>query len=482
MKKTRGDRRFWTRAVALATFAAAWCAPSEAARPNVLLVMPDQMRGQATGFAGDPNAKTPRLDRLASEGLFLSNMIANAPVCCPARATILTGKYPARHGLIANDLRLRESEATLAEILAAEGYRTGFVGKWHLDGGPRQPGFVPPGPRRQGFEFWAAHECSHEHFANHFFRNGPQAEKMRDYESREWTNLALEFLDAEDDRPFFLFLTMGPPHDPYRAPEPYASMHDPAKLETRPNWDGKVVPREHLAQYYAMISDLDEQVGRVLDRLEEKGLAENTIVWFTSDHGDMLGSQGMRLKRKPWEESIVVPGIVRWPAGIPGGRRSEAVVSHVDLLPTLLAMCGAPVPPDAQGTDVSRALRGEDPGPDAAFLMHHGPYAPSNVPAGWRGIRTRTHTYARFRDEPWVLYDNAKDPYQTENLARSDEPEIVALRSGLDARLKDWMEETGETWDADYEIPIEEGGRLYREKTYYSVEEFLADRPEEASR
>ncbi|MGB9606630.1 MAG: sulfatase-like hydrolase/transferase, partial [Bryobacteraceae bacterium] len=125
-------------------------------RPNILFVFPDQMRAQALGAMGNPDVRTPQLDRLASQGVLFENTLANSPVCSPARATMLTGKYAHRNGMIANDLRLRESEVTLAEILADAGYHTGFIGKWHLDGGPRLPGFVPPGPRRQGFRFWAA--------------------------------------------------------------------------------------------------------------------------------------------------------------------------------------------------------------------------------------------------------------------------------------------------------------------------------------
>ena len=134
--------------------------PARAAErpPNVLLIIPDQLRAQALGCMGNPDVRTPNLGRLASQGVLFRSTFANTPVCCPASASILTGKYTHANGMVANDLWLRESDTTLPELLDAQGYRTGFIGKWHLDGGLSLPGFVPPGPRRQGFQFWAAKE------------------------------------------------------------------------------------------------------------------------------------------------------------------------------------------------------------------------------------------------------------------------------------------------------------------------------------
>jgi arylsulfatase A-like enzyme len=143
----------------------------QAKSPNILLILPDQMRASAMACDGNKDVQTPHIDRLAAEGMRLKRTYANAPVCCPARAIMLTGTYPHVNGMMANDLRLREEQVTLAERLQTVGYRTGFIGKWHLDGGPREPGFVPPGPRRQGFEFWAAYECHHKHFNPDYFRS-----------------------------------------------------------------------------------------------------------------------------------------------------------------------------------------------------------------------------------------------------------------------------------------------------------------------
>ena len=242
---------FWTGSRAIGTlilsmiccgvgFAGQVVSRPAARSPNILFLFPDQMRGQAMGCMGDTNVKSPNLDRLASEGMLFRNTFANTPVCCPARAVILTGKYAHANGMVANDLRLRESEITLAEILRDAGYRTGFIGKWHLDGGPRMPGWVPPGSRRQGFEFWAANEVNHNHFDSQYFRDSEQPIPIKTFEPEVWTDLGIEFLreSQKDGRPFFLTLQMGPPHDPYRAPEPYLAMYDPVKLTLRPNFQG----------------------------------------------------------------------------------------------------------------------------------------------------------------------------------------------------------------------------------------------------
>ena len=191
-----------------------------AERPNILLILPDQMRASAMGCDGNAEIKTPNIDRLAAEGIRFQRTYANVPVCCPARAILMTGTYPHVNGMIANDLRLREKQVTIAEILAQAGYRTGFVGKWHLDGGPRNPGFVPPGPRRQGFDFWAAYECHHTHFAPTYFRDTPEVITARKFEPEASCDFAIEFLKSQpQDQPFFLTVQMGPPHDPYGAPK-----------------------------------------------------------------------------------------------------------------------------------------------------------------------------------------------------------------------------------------------------------------------
>jgi arylsulfatase A-like enzyme len=446
-------------------------------RPNILYVFADQLRAHSVGCYGNSEVQTPNLDKLASQGLLFRNTFANTPVCCPARANMLTGVYAHRNGMIANDLRLRESETTIAEILGSAGYRTGFLGKWHLDGGPRLPGFIPPGPRRQGFEFWAANECSHSHFDTQYFRDSPEPIPIKKFEAEAWTDVAIDFMrqSRTDARPFFLTVAMGPPHDPYGAPPEYMRRYDAARLTMRPNWKAgaaNVPGPKQIAAYYAATTAVDDQVGRMMAALDELGIAQDTIVLFSSDHGDMLGSHGLRLKRKPWEESIRIPGILRYPRGVPGGRATDAILTQVDFAPTLLGLCGVKAPSRMQGSDLSGVAAGKkSAGPDSAFFQIFGPFRGDGTDAAWRGVRTRRHMYARLREKAWVLYDLEADPYQLRNLA--DDPSAAAVQSDMEGRLKRWMRRTGDSWDNNWSEYVEDNGRLYRDRAFYTVGEYM---------
>jgi arylsulfatase A-like enzyme len=464
-----------TRRAFVAASSAAAAAAAEPKRPNIVFLMPDQHRYHAVGCLGNPEVRTPHIDKLARQGVTLHHTFANTPVCCPARAILLTGQYCHRNGMVANDLRLREESVSFAEVLRDNGYRTGFVGKWHLDGGQREPGWVPPGPRRQGFEFWAAHQCSHRHFENHYFRDDPKPVHFGKFEAEGWADVAVEFLDGarKDNRPFYLTVQWGPPHDPYKAPAEYTKHYDPAKLTMRANYrEGKVPPPAAIAEYYGMVTAIDDQVGRLMAKLEELGVADNTIVLYSSDHGDMLGSQGERLKRKPWEESIRVPGFIRWPGKIQPGAESNVFFTHVDFAPTLLGMAGIAPPKAMQGKDLSKVIvEGKGKGPDSAYFQIFGPFQGDGTDGGWRGVRTERYMYARYEDKPWVLYDLKADPFQLNNLA--GKPEAAKVQAQLERRLARWMKETGDSWSFNWTHKVEDGGRLYKHRTFYTVQEYL---------
>jgi len=242
-------------------------------------------------------------------------------------------------------------------------------------------------------------------------------------------------------------------------------------MKLRPNWkDGPGVPgKAAIAQYYAMTAALDAGIGQVLRAIDEAGARENTIVVIASDHGDMLGSQGERLKRKPWEESIKVPGIVRWPAKLKAGSRPGTFFTHVDFAPTLLGMAGVAAPRGMQGTDLSKAIAGQGRGMESAYFQIFGPYAGDGTAAGWRGVRTERYMYARYRDRPWVLYDVERDPFEMKNLV--GEKRLVAEMEG---KLSRWMSRTGDSWENGWTAPVEDGGRLYQDRTYRSVAEWVA--------
>ena len=428
---------------------------SETKRPNIVLVFGDQHRGQDLGVAGNEQVKTPHIDRLASAGLYLPNTFSNCPVTCPARSILQTGKYPHKSGLRINDQRIPIQQKTLGTELSAQGYTTAFIGKWHLDGGVREPGFVPK-ERRLGWQWWAANQCRHQYFDTWYFRDDPEPIKMKEYETVEWTDLAIEFIRGHKDGPFCVLVGYSPPHDPYVAPDEYMGMYPPERIRLRPNFvEGTQVggrrPHalgpEHLAGYYAAITCIDDNVGRIMQELDDLGIADDTIFVFTSDHGDMLGSNGMILKRKPHEESIRVPGIFRYPRQIRPGQTKDAIFTWADLMPTLLSLGGAPIPEGVQGQDLSDVLLDpEADGPESAFLQIYMPY-PTKVDGGWRGVRTKRYTYARYEDRPWVLFDNEEDPYQMNNLA--EDPRAAKLRGEMDGLIDDWMRRTDDSWETN---------------------------------
>lgn len=410
------------------------------AHPNLLFVFGDQWRAQALGYAGDANAHTPRIDRFAAASANFANATAGTPVCCPFRATLMTGQAPLTHGVMVNDVGITSDAVPLAECYNLAGYHTAYIGKWHIDGHGRQA-FVPP-KRRLGFQFWRGFECSHDYNHSFYYADTPERLQWEGYDAEAQTACAIDYLHRRpQDRPFALFLSWGPPHEPYHtAPERFRAKYRPEDVVLRPNVPEAVADsaREQLAGYYAHIEALDECFGRLLDELDALGLAGDTVVVFASDHGDLLGCQGEWKKQKPWEESVRIPFLVRWPGGgIRPGSRIERVLDSIDIMPTLLGICDVPIPCTVQGTDASPLLRGEDvPELDGALLACHFPFHQWNPSLGgreYRGVRTERHTYCRTLDGPWLLYDNQADPYQMENLA--NRPETAALQAELEALL-----------------------------------------------
>jgi arylsulfatase A-like enzyme len=449
--RSRITRRTFLKAGVIST--AAWGARTSAAanRPNILFVFADQWRAQATGYAGDTNVHTPNLDALAAESVNVRNAVSGCPVCSPFRASLLTGQYPHAHGVFLNDVPLRGECVTVAEVLRDAGYATGYIGKWHLDGRGRS-NFIPP-ERRQGFDFWRVQECTHDYNESHYYADRDESLTWEEYDAFAQTKVARQYLQDHAAGPFALFLSWGPPHNPYEtAPEGYSALYRAEDLMLRPNVpnEASLDARRDLAGYYAHCSALDRCVGDLCRTLDELELANDTILVFTSDHGDMLGSHGEMRKQRPWDESIRVPFLLRYPRRLGvRGRVTDVMLNSPDIAPTLLSLCGLGAPDAAQGVDVTPALEGR-PQPrhargDAALLACYSPFGEWTRPRGgreYRGIRTRRYTYIRTLDGPWLLYDNVNDPYQQTNLSHI--PSYRRLRDGLDVELARMLASVGD--------------------------------------
>ena len=418
-------------------------------KPNVLFLLTDQWRLQALGYAGNRQVQTPNIDRLAGESVNFKHAISGYSVCCPWRASFLTGQYPLRHGVIVNDVPISSDPVGLGDAFKSAGYRTAFIGKWHVDGRGRS-NYIPP-ERRLGFDYFKALECSHDYNASAYYAHDDPAIRYWDsYDVFAQTADALRFIQSRaTQQPFMLVLSWGPPHNPYEtAPEDYRGLYDPDEIELRANVPRSMAAeaRKDLAGYYAHCSAIDKSVGDIVAALDALQLAENTVLVFASDHGDMLGSQGLTRKQKPWEESIRVPFLLRYPARY--GRQAqetEVFLNAHDIMPTLLGACGLPIPDSVDGVDFSPAINGDSIPSEGALLACFHPFGEWSRAVGgreYRGIRTARYTYCRSLDGPWLLYDNDLDPYQQENLVnRADR---AALLQDLDALLQRELDAIGD--------------------------------------
>jgi len=411
-------------------------------KPNIVLIVADQWRAQALGCTGDPNVHTPKLDRFQQEGISFTRAVSSVPVCSPTRASLLTGERALTHGVFVNDVQLALSATTIAEALRGAGYDTAYVGKWHIDGHGRS-NFIPR-ERRRGFDYWKALECTHDYNNSAYFADGPEKLHWSGYDAVAQTRDVQKYLRTRKmgETPFLLVLAWGPPHDPYgQAPKEFQALYADKKLELRPNVPAYAEERtrRELVGYYAHCTALDTCFGELRETLRQTGLEDNTIVVFTSDHGDLLGSHAGRNKQQPYDESIRIPFLMRWPAGL-GTAPSilSAPITSEDVMPTLLALAGVPIPKTVEGLDFSGYIRGGmDPSGGEALISCVSPFGQWSRAAGgreYRGLRTIRYTYVRDLKEPWLLFDNERDPYQLDNLV--NRPEYAALQAALDGRLR----------------------------------------------
>ena len=451
-----------------------------ARKPNILFVFADQLRAHTLSCYGNGQVHTPNFDRIAGEGVRFDNALSTWPVCSPYRAMLLTGRYPMHNGAVTNDTALMDGLPTIATVCKANGYDTGYIGKWHLEWG-RDP-FVPK-ERRQGFDYWAVRNCSHQHFGSFYCGDTPERVPLPGYEPDAQAKLASDYIRQHKDRPFCLFMSWGPPHDPYRGPEEQTKQFpveelrlrrnvpesevvhrllatDPSRLSERNASrranrrktleDDRLFKERCLQGYYAATKAIDDSMGTVLRALDDTGLSDDTILVFASDHGDMMGSHRMISKQMPLEESIRIPFVLRYPRGVAAGTTTDALLSPVDVMPTLLSLAGIEAPSGVDGKGFREAAEGgRSDQRDAVLIMKllpgGNPWLANGVTT-WRGVRTKRYTYAYLLDRgPWVLFDNRADPYQLSNLI--DRPEHAALQKRLHERTQELMKEADDPGD-----------------------------------
>ena len=427
-------------------------------RPNVVVFFTDQQRWDTTGLHGNPMDLTPNLDRMAREGTHFSHTFTCQPVCAPARSCLQTGLYATQTGVFHNGLPLKDGAVTLATCFEQAGYRTAYIGKWHLGG--VDPGFyrgqkpVPP-ERRGGYDYWLAGDLTEfisDAYHTVLFDGQGREVELPGYRVDACTDAAIRYIDGRRQEPFFLFLSFLEPHfqnhrDDYPAPDGYAERYlggwMPPDLAALPG-----SAHQHLAGYYGMVKRLDEALGRLLDALKSLGLLEDTIVLFASDHGCHFKTRNDEYKRSPHESSIRIPAAARGP-GFDGGGQVRQLVSLVDFAPTLLEASGLPVPESMQGRAVMPLVRRQPTEwPEEVFVQ----ISESQV---GRAVRTARWKYAvsapgkdGFRDaasDHYVedcLYDLKADPYELTNLIGLESHREVAEM--MRRRLIKRMLEAGE--------------------------------------
>jgi len=461
--------------VALAPQLGAGAEPKAARPPNVLFVLADQWRFSAFSHETDPLVQTPNMDKLVAAGARFTRMHATNPVCTPNRSCILTSRFSHQQGMTHNDIMLPPKERCLGETFHDAGYATHYIGKWHMDGGDK-PGFVPPGWRRRGFETFEGFNRGHYYPSGaQYYSNDGKLIRPDVFESYYQSDLAINFMKQHKDRPFFCYLSWGPPHTPYRPPKEYDRFSKMAKLQYRPNVpeklrDGVPLQRE-LAGYYGLCETLDHEMGRVLRAVDDLGIADNTLVVFTADHGDMQGSHGLYRKGKPQEESLHIPLFMRLPSRIKAGQKPSTLASSIDLFPTLAGICGLKTPSTCVGRDLSGAVLG-GPAPKVESVYAEGAMERSRVegkavkaptetkrskknvseeadedstPGGeWRALVTPTHKLVSNISGGTLLYDLEKDPYELNNLAESSEHK--ALKEHLATQMKKWARDTDDPY------------------------------------
>ncbi len=423
---------------------------SAADRPrNLLIIQTDEHHFGTLGCYGGKIVETPHIDWIAKHGALCSSFYATTPVCSPSRAALVSGKYPQKTPVVTNNIPLDDSIVTFAELLRRRGYATGFAGKWHLDGSGK-PQWAPE--RKFGFEdnrfmFNRGHwkkfvdadagprvGSTNKMGKPNYDLNGADEKTF----STDWlSDKAIDFIRQHKDKPFCYMLSLPDPHGPNTVRAPYDTMYDdvevpiPATLSklnsASPAWGRKAGVtaaqlRRLMPKYYGMVKCIDDNVGRILDSLRQEGVLEQTVVVFTSDHGDLCGEHGRLNKGVPYEGSARIPFLIYCPGKVKPGLIVPQALTCIDFLPTAMTLLDAPAADDVDGRDASKLLVGDVRSwEDIAFVRGAGS-------TGWlAAVTSRYKLVFAANDEPW-LFDVEHDPQETKNLFAEPEHRVLVKR------------------------------------------------------
>lgn len=449
--------------------------------PNILYIMADDHAALAIGAYGSTINKTPNIDRIANGGIRFTNCFCEDSLCSPSRAAIMTGSFGCRNGVVNLTIKLDPSKTTFPGLLHAAGYETAIVGKWHLHRDPTE------------FDHWDVLPEQGIYHNPEFLTPGHRA-KVDGYVTDIITDKCIDWLDHRDtSKPFMLMCMHKAPHRPWEPDAKHAHMYDDVDIPEPPTFNDDYATRSDAARrqtmsiehdldatdlkqpppdgltpaqlkhwkyerfikdYLRCIASVDDNVGRLLDYLDAHGLAENTIVIYTSDQGFYLGDHGWFDKRWMYEESLHMPLLVRYPGHIKPGSVCDKFVQNIDFAPTMLDYGNAAIPPVMQGLSMRPLLEGSTDKPLRTSVFYHyyeeGP--PHHVAAHF-GVRTDRYKLIRFYSEvkAWELYDLQKDPHEMHNVY--DDPQYAPVVADLTAQLERLRAQVGDPTPDSAEPP-----------------------------